>query len=84
MAASIQGRVLTERGEAVRDATITVVAGPGAVPDIAPVSDAAGAFSLGNLAEGTYLLRALGPDGRTSEVATFVTEGVENVVAIVL
>ncbi len=50
-----------------RNATVTIVDGPAPAPDIAAVTDDGGAFSFHGLTPGTWLVRALAPDGERSE-----------------
>ena len=76
MRGSVRGRVLRrETGEPVPDATITVVTGSGSAPDIAPVTNDAGMFSLDGLPAGEWVLRAISPAGGTGEATARVSAG---------
>jgi hypothetical protein len=72
MKGSVRGYVMTEGGVAVEGATVVIVKGPGPAPDIAPMSDRNGSFVLDGLPEGTYLLRAFGPDEQTGETSVSI------------
>jgi uncharacterized GH25 family protein len=76
MRGSLRGRVVRkDTGEPVADATITVVSGPGPAPDIAPLTNDDGAFSLDGLPPGDWVLRAMTTEGGTSEGRGRVTAG---------
>jgi protocatechuate 3,4-dioxygenase beta subunit len=77
----IEGRVVGGAGQPVAEATVVVLHGPGAVPDIAAVSDAQGRFSFGGIPSGAYRLRATAPDGTIGEAAADVP-GPECVIAL--
>lgn len=75
MYGGVRGRVLrADNGEPIADATI-MVRGPGAAPDIAPLTDSAGRFALDGLPEGEWVLRALGPGGERGEARVRVSAG---------
>ncbi|MEJ7806191.1 MAG: carboxypeptidase-like regulatory domain-containing protein [Telluria sp.] len=79
----ISGQVLrADREEVVADATIGITQAAGPVPDIAMVSDADGCFTLGELAAGTWTLRACGPAGESGEVSAHVAPGAVSTVRI--
>ncbi|HYT69017.1 MAG TPA: carboxypeptidase regulatory-like domain-containing protein [Vicinamibacterales bacterium] len=85
MRGNLRGRVVRrDDGNPIRDATITIVTGPGPAPDIAPVSNDSGMFSLDALPAGEWVLRAIAPGGRSGEAVVHVTAGaVANVVIYV-
>jgi hypothetical protein len=72
MDGSVRGRVKRGDGAAVAGATVFIMKGPGPAPDIASVSDDAGSFVLDGLAEGTYVLRAVGPAQETGETPVII------------
>lgn len=55
----VSGVVRDNRGEAVTDARLFIVAGPEPWPDVAALSDEAGRFSLSVLSTGTYKLQCV-------------------------
>jgi protocatechuate 3,4-dioxygenase beta subunit len=59
MTGQLVGYVLDAAGAPVPAASVMVVRAPGAVPDIAAVTDDAGRFVLAGLPPGRYLLRAV-------------------------
>lgn len=82
---AIAGRVIDARsGLAIADAAITMIKAAGPFPDIAPLTDAAGAFSLGDLPPGEWAFRVLCPDGRVGDGSVTVRSGrtVETVIEI--
>jgi hypothetical protein len=73
---SVDGYVVrAASGTPVMDAAITVVSGPGAVADIAPLTDERGRFRLDALAPGEWTLRALGPAGEGGTATVRVLSG---------
>lgn len=54
---------------------MTIRDGPAPAPDIAAVTDDGGAFSLHGLMPGTWLVRALAPDGEGSEAWVDASSG---------
>lgn len=81
---SVRGRVVTEDGAAVSDASVVVAEGANPAPDIAAVTGTAGDFVLDGLIGGTYLLRAFGPGGETGETSVSVQADFETSAQIVL
>jgi len=76
MLGSIRGYVVRDGdGTPIADAAITIVSGAGPAPDLSPLTDAEGSFSLDGLPEGRWVLRATGPAGETGETAAHVVEG---------
>lgn len=74
-AGSVRGRVVRAgSGRPVPDAAISLIAGPGPAPDIAPLTDAEGWFVLDGLAPGRWLLRVLGPYGEAGEASMLVQD----------
>ena len=74
MRGTLRGRVLSKNdGQPIADATITVVSGAGAAPDIAPLSNASGLFSLDGLPVGRWTFRAIAPDGQSGEASVTIT-----------
>ncbi|WP_426175956.1 carboxypeptidase regulatory-like domain-containing protein [Massilia sp. TWR1-2-2] len=70
---SVQGRVIhASTGAPVADATIAVIAGPGAYPDIAVMTDDDGRFALGDMAAGNWRLGARSASGETGEASVAV------------
>jgi hypothetical protein len=70
------GQVIdADNGRPVADATVNVLRGPGQAPDIAPVTDRNGNFALDGLPAGSWLLRAVGPNGETGLVQASVRPG---------
>lgn len=70
---SVDGYVVSAAtGLPVADATITIVSGPGAAADIAPLTNAKGRFRLDALAPGEWTLQALGPAGETGSTTVRV------------
>lgn len=68
MSGNLSGYVV--RGQqAVADATVTIIDGPGGHMDIAPVSDEDGWFALDDLPSGRWRLRARDPEGSTGEAS---------------
>jgi uncharacterized GH25 family protein len=82
MHGNLRGRVVrSDTGAPIPDATITIVTGAGPAPDIAPLSNASGAFSLDGLPAGQWVLRATAPQGGAGEATVSVKAGaVSNVV----
>lgn len=82
MRGNLRGRVVrSDTGAPIPDATITIVSGAGPAPDIAPVSNASGAFSLDGLPAGQWVLRATAPEGEAGEATVSVKAStVSNVV----
>lgn len=79
MSGSIRGQVLDSKdGTPIQDAAIVIVQSAGNAPDIAPVTDERGTFSLEGLPRGRWTLRAIGPDGETGEATVFVRDGAES------
>jgi len=73
---SIEGHIIrSQTREPVENATITVVRGPGPVPDIAPLTDSTGWFALSGLLPGKWVLLARGPDDETGETTVQVLSG---------
>lgn len=62
MNGSLSGYVVAD-DRAVVGAAVTIVSGPGRAPDVAPVSDTDGWFTLDDLAVGRWRLQAHAPDG---------------------
>ncbi len=62
MSGNVCGYVVRD-GQAVTDATVTVVTGPGEHVDLAPLTDRDGWFALDGLVAGRWRLAATGPDG---------------------
>ncbi len=81
MRGNVRGRVVRVKdGRPIPDATITVVSGAGPAPDIAPLSNQSGLFSLDGLPVGRGAFRAIAPDGQSGEAAVTVTaDAVANV-----
>ena len=79
---SVHGRVVQDNGHAFPGATISVVSGEGSEPDVLPVSDADGAFTVDGLAEGEWLLRAIGPNGETGTAICHVFDNALSEVTI--
>ena len=76
MLGSVRGRVVrSQDGQPVPDASITVVSGAGPAPDIAPLTNQEGTFSLDGLPPGEWVLRAIGPEGETGEATALVSAG---------
>jgi uncharacterized GH25 family protein len=76
MRGSVRGRVVRiDDRQPVPDATITVVSGAGPAPDIAPLTNQSGAFSLDGLPAGEWTLRAIGPEGETGDATVSVSAG---------
>ena len=76
MVGSVRGRVVrSQDGQPMPDASITVVSGAGPAPDIAPLTNQEGAFSLDGLPPGEWVLRAIGPEGETGEATALVSAG---------
>jgi hypothetical protein len=72
----IRGRVvLGVSGRPIADAAITILRGAGPAPDIAPLTNADGAFALDDLPSGVWSLRAVGPDGQSGETTVVVLPG---------
>ena len=70
----IEGHVIQAQTERpVENATITVVRGPGPLPDIAPLTDSTGWFELVGLLPGMWVLLARSPDDETSEMTVQVS-----------
>ena len=73
---TVRGRVVrADNGAAIADATITVAGGPGAAPDIAPITGADGSFVLDGLTPGEWQLAAVGPEGETGRARVTVAAG---------
>ncbi len=82
---SVRGRVVrASDGEPFGEATIMVVSGPGAAPDVAPLTDREGWFVLDDLSPGDWRLRAVGPNGETGDATAHVSAGALNEVTIAL
>lgn len=81
---SVHGRVVHDGGLPIANATISVVSGEGREPDVLPVSDADGSFTLDGLPEGEWLLRALGPNGETGTAICHVFDNALSEVTIEL
>lgn len=63
---SVDGRVVdAASGRPVADAAVVIERPAGAVPDIAPITDALGRFALAGLPEGEWVFAAFGPTGET-------------------
>jgi sarcosine oxidase gamma subunit len=77
----IEGHVLhAQTGQPVENATITVVRGPGPVPDIAPLTDSTGWFALDGLLPGKWVLLARSPNDETAETTVQISsDGFTNV-----
>ena len=72
----VRGRVVrADTGEPVADAAITVSGGPGAAPDIAPLSNADGLFFFDGLPPGQWQISALGPGGETGQTGVKLEAG---------
>ncbi|MCB2113553.1 MAG: carboxypeptidase regulatory-like domain-containing protein [Parvularculaceae bacterium] len=72
----IIGRVIdAATGNAIAGAIILIVGGPHAVPDIAPVSDRSGSFSLSGLGAGDWRLQARSEDGRRAHADVVIGPG---------
>lgn len=77
MRGNLRGRVVHEQtGQPIADATVTVVSGAGAAPDIAPLSNDSGLFRLDGLPAGRWVFRAIAPDGQSGEAAVTITPGI--------
>ena len=73
---TVRGRVVrADNGAAIADATITVAGGPGAAPDIAPITGADGSFVLYGRTPGEWQLAAVGPEGETGRARVTVAAG---------
>lgn len=62
-------------GKPVANATVTILRGAGPAPDIAPMTDRNGRFTLGGLPAGSWLLRAVGPGGEAGLVQVSMRPG---------
>jgi hypothetical protein len=75
MTGSIRGYVVRgASGVPLADATIAVVGGPAAAPDLAPLTGDSGWFALDGLAEGEWRLAAYGPLGERGEATVCVLD----------
>jgi hypothetical protein len=75
MAGSVRGYVVRAGGgdtTPLPEASVSVLRGPAAAPDIAALADDSGWFMLDGLAEGDWQLVACGPNGERGEVAVRV------------
>jgi len=82
---SLDGYVVrAATGLPVADATITVVSGTGALPDIAPLTNERGRFRMDGLPPGDWRLHALAPDGEAGEASVRVLSGAVVEVSIVV
>jgi hypothetical protein len=60
----IAGKVVrSDNGYAIENASVMILSGPTASPDIASLTDTSGTFSFSNLAAGEWILRAIAPSG---------------------
>lgn len=83
MFGSVHGQVLrANSGKPLEYATIVVMHGAGPSPDIAPLTDSGGWFTLDGLPAGEWILCALGPSGETGEATVKVFAG--SVVTIII
>jgi uncharacterized GH25 family protein len=72
----ISGQVVfASDGSPVRQASILVIRGPRSVPDISPMTDEWGRFSIEGLAPGIWSLRAIGEQGSSIQGSVFVHSG---------
>lgn len=73
MFGSVHGQVLrANSGKPLGNATIVVTHGAGPSPDIAPLTDSGGWFTLDGLPAGEWILCAHGPSGETGEATVKV------------
>lgn len=80
---SIRGKVVhAESGEPVQDAAVFVLDAAGIAPDIAPLTDADGVFSLDSLPAGVWRFGVNGPNGESGDVTAEVRDGVVGEVII--
>jgi hypothetical protein len=70
----IRGKVRDRTGP-VAGSVVSFVAGPTALPDIATLSDAAGAFALSAPVPGRYSIVAVFPDGHQAREDLDIAEG---------
>lgn len=68
----ISGEVRSPAGNAVADARVFIVDGPGPFPDVAALSDSHGGFSLSAPAEGTYTVMCVGENSAPVRVKVSV------------
>lgn len=64
--------VRADDGRPVAEATVTILRGAGSAPDIALITNRNGSFALDWLPAGSWLLRAIGPNGGTGLVQVSV------------
>ncbi|WP_198145382.1 carboxypeptidase-like regulatory domain-containing protein [Frankia sp. EAN1pec] len=84
MDGKIVGRIVDEAGKSVPEVSVMVIRSPGAVPDIAAVSDTSGHFVFAGLPVGRYRIRAIGFNGKSGEADAAVLETVQDEVVIQL
>jgi hypothetical protein len=69
---TVNGKVVRQDGSPVPEARVFFVQGPGALPEIAALCDAAGRFSLSAPTDGTYILGCATDDGRNARASVHV------------
>ncbi|WP_380167774.1 carboxypeptidase-like regulatory domain-containing protein [Jannaschia sp. R86511] len=74
MAELLQGTV-SDAGGPVAQAAVSLLGGPGPLPDIAALTDADGGFRLGVPAAGRYTVVCTAPDGRSARREVTVHAG---------
>jgi Carboxypeptidase regulatory-like domain len=82
---SIVGKVIDAMtGYPIENASVMIVSGPSAAPDIAPLTNTSGGFSLSGLAAGEWLVRAIAPSGSsaTQRVQVFANEVAMSTISI--
>ena len=67
--------IFADDGIPVANATVSILRGAGSAPDIAPMTDGNGNFAFDDLPAGSWLLRAVGPDGEAGLVQVSVRPG---------
>jgi hypothetical protein len=80
----IAGVVRDSRGRPVAQARVYFTAGPGPIPDIAALTDDAGAFCLSVPQEGNYTLATSADGFCPSEVAVLARRGVKTTVEVTI
>jgi hypothetical protein len=83
-ASVVSGRVIDADDRPVAGASVMFTHGPVAIPDIAQITDAHGAFALAAPAEGTYRLLANAPGFPPVEQSVEVTENSKQSIKIAL
>jgi Carboxypeptidase regulatory-like domain len=79
---TIAGQVLNAQGQPVAGARVFIVSAPGAVPDVALLSDGQGRFTLPAPLPGRYELGAHGDAGGSARVTAVVTSHQETQVVL--